>query len=96
VPLRQERPAAAQLALMQRVKDVERLVVQASGLAAGPNAGQSPEAAAGARREAALAAFARHPLVDSDELAAKLLARYEAAFPELQQLWPASAAGGAL
>jgi 6-phospho-beta-glucosidase len=96
VPLRQERPAAAQLALMQRVKDVERLVVQASGLAAGPNAGQSTEAAAGARREAALAAFARHPLVDSDELAAKLLARYEAAFPELQQLWPASAAGGAL
>lgn len=97
VPLRQERPAPAQLALMQRVKDVERLVVQATGLAAaGPNAGQSSGAAAGARREAALAAFARHSLVDSDELAAKLLARYEAAFPELQQLWPASAAGGAL
>ena len=39
------------------------------------------------RRGAALAAFARHPLVDSDVLAAKLLAGYEAAFPELLQLW---------
>ncbi|HET6242021.1 MAG TPA: 6-phospho-beta-glucosidase, partial [Arthrobacter sp.] len=30
-PLRQDRPAPAQLALMQRVKDVDRLVVQACG-----------------------------------------------------------------
>jgi 6-phospho-beta-glucosidase len=71
-PLRQDRPAPAQLALMQRVKDVDRLVVQACG---------------NGRREAALAAFARHPLVNSEALAAKLLARYEGAFPELQPLW---------
>ena len=48
---------------MQRVKDVERLVV---------------EAATTGRREAALAAFARHPLVDSDVLGGRLLAGYEA------------------
>ena len=77
VPLPQERPASAQLALMQRVKDVERLVVQAT---TGPADGTR-------RRGAALAAFARHPLVDSDVLAAELLAGYEAAFPELLQLW---------
>jgi 6-phospho-beta-glucosidase len=71
-PLPQDPPAPAQLALMQRVKDVDRLVVQACG---------------NGRREAALAAFARHPLVDSEALAAKLLAGYEAAFPELQRLW---------
>ena len=39
------------------------------------------------RRGAALAAFARHPLVDTDVLAAKLLTGYEAVFPELRQLW---------
>ncbi|WP_426978925.1 6-phospho-beta-glucosidase [Pseudarthrobacter sp. O4] len=72
VPLPQQPPAPAQLALMQRVKDVERHVV---------------EAVSDGRREAALAAFARHPLVDSDALGGKLLAGYEAAFPELQQLW---------
>jgi 6-phospho-beta-glucosidase len=87
VPLQQERPAPAQLALMQRVKEVERLVVQATGLKAGAGAEAGP--ASGTRREAALAAFARHPLVDSAALAAKLLAGYEAAFPELQQLWTA-------
>ncbi|WP_211876608.1 family 4 glycosyl hydrolase [Pseudarthrobacter albicanus] len=76
VPLPQDRPAPPQLALMRRVKDVERLVVEA----AGPAAGQG-------RREAALAAFARHPLVDSELLAGKLLAGYEAAFPELGALW---------
>jgi 6-phospho-beta-glucosidase len=91
VPLPQDRPAPAQLALMQRVKDVERLVVRA----AGPGAGQAAGHATGTgRREAALAAFARHPLVASDVLAAKLLAGYEAAFPELQQLWR-SGTGGA-
>ena len=37
----------------------------------------------GQAREAALAAFARHPLVDSEVLAGQLLAGYEAAFPEL-------------
>lgn len=79
-PLPQERPAPAQLALMQRVKDVERLVVQAAGPGVGP-------AASARRRDAALAAFARHPLVDSAGLAAELLAGYEEAFPELRQLW---------
>ncbi|MEV5051812.1 6-phospho-beta-glucosidase [Arthrobacter sp. LAR12-1-1.1] len=72
VPVPQDRPAPAQLELMRRVKEVERLVV---------------EAATAGRREAALAAFARHPLVDSEVLAGKLLAGYEAAFPELGRLW---------
>lgn len=71
-PVRQDRPGPAQLELLRRVKDVERLVV---------------EAATTGWREAALAAFARHPLVDSDVLAGKLLAGYEAAFPELGRLW---------
>ncbi|MEY9777819.1 6-phospho-beta-glucosidase [Arthrobacter sp. MW3 TE3886] len=71
-PVPQDRPGPAQLELLRRVKDVERLVV---------------EAATTGRREAALAAFARHPLVDSDVLAGKLLAGYEAAFPELGRLW---------
>lgn len=71
-PVPQDRPGPAQLKLMRRVKDVERLVV---------------EAATTGRRGAALAAFAGHPLVDSDALAGKLLARYEAAFPELGRLW---------
>jgi 6-phospho-beta-glucosidase len=84
-PLPQERPGPAQLALLQRVKEVERLVVHATAPEA--PAGTAARAAPGARREAALAAFARHPLVDSTELAAKLLAGYEAAFPELQELW---------
>ena len=72
VPVPQERPGPAQLELMRRVKDVERLVV---------------EAATTGRRDAALAAFAGHPLVDSEVLAGKLLAGYEAAFPELGRLW---------
>ncbi|WP_427129863.1 6-phospho-beta-glucosidase [Pseudarthrobacter sp. S9] len=75
-PLPQERPAPPQLALMRRIKDVERLVVQATGQATGTG-----------RRDAALAALAGHPLVDSEILAGKLLAGYEAAFPELKRLW---------
>ena len=71
-PVPQDRPGPAQLELMRRVKDVERLVV---------------EAATAGRRDAALAAFARHPLVDSEVLAGKLLDGYEAAFPELGRLW---------
>ena len=71
-PVPQDRPGPAQLDLLRRVKDVERLVV---------------EAATTGRREAALAAFARHPLVDSEVLAGKLLDGYEAAFPELGRLW---------
>ncbi|HEX9086252.1 MAG TPA: 6-phospho-beta-glucosidase, partial [Arthrobacter sp.] len=69
VPLPQERPAPAQLALLRQVKDVERLVVTATSRDAGTT---GP-----ARREAALAAFAGHPLVGSADLAQKLLAGYE-------------------
>jgi 6-phospho-beta-glucosidase len=72
VPLPQDPPGPAQLGLMRRVKDVERLVV---------------EAVTTGSRDAALAAFARHPLVDSEVLAGKLLAGYEAAFPGLGHLW---------
>ena len=79
VPLPQERPAPAQLALLQRVKDVERLVVRATSRDAGTT---GPD-----RREAALAAFAGHPLVGSGDLAAQLLAGYESAFPELRELF---------
>ncbi|HSO14451.1 MAG TPA: 6-phospho-beta-glucosidase [Arthrobacter sp.] len=79
VPLRQERPAPAQLALLRQVKDVERLVVAATRREAGTT---GP-----GRREAALAAFAGHPLVGSRDLAGKLLAGYEHAFPELRELF---------
>ena len=72
VPLPQDRPAGAQLALMQRVKEVERLTVSA---------------AAHGRRDDAVRAFALHPLIDSEELAVELLAGYEAAFPALKRLW---------
>ncbi|CAN7462527.1 6-phospho-beta-glucosidase [Arthrobacter sp. LjRoot14] len=72
VPLPQERPGDAQLALMQRVKEVERLTVSS---------------VVQERRADALQAFALHPLIDSEELAVKLLAGYEAAFPALGQLW---------
>lgn len=79
VPLPQERPAPEQRALLRQVKDVERLVVAATS----PDTG----ATGTGRREAALAAFAGHPLVGSADLADKLLAGYEAAFPELKELW---------
>lgn len=79
VPLPQERPAPAQLALLRQVKDVERLVVAATSRDAGST---GP-----GRRDAALAAFAGHPLVGSADLAGQLLAGYEAAFPELKELW---------
>jgi 6-phospho-beta-glucosidase len=72
VPLPQDRPGPAQLALMQRVKEVERLTVSA---------------VVQGRRDDALRAFARHPLIDSEELAVDLLAGYEAAFPALRLLW---------
>jgi len=97
VPLAQDRPAPAQLDLMRRVKEVERLVVRATTPGPGsPSGVQGSDGTAGggssassgsARREAALAAFARHPLVDSEVLAARLLAGYEAAFPRLAALW---------
>ena len=79
VPLPQERPAPEQLALLRQVKDVERLVVAATSRDTG--------ATGKGRREAARAAFAGHPLVGSADLADKLLAGYEAAFPGLKELW---------
>ncbi|MFJ5693538.1 6-phospho-beta-glucosidase [Arthrobacter sp. NPDC093125] len=72
VPIPQARPAAPQLELMQRVKRVERLTVRA---------------ASHGDRGAALEAFAEHPLVDSAELAGRLLAGYETAFPGLVSRW---------
>lgn len=72
VPLAQSAPAAEQLALLQQVKEVERLTVQA---------------ATQGDRAAAVEAFARHPLVDSAELGAALLAGYEREFPALQLRW---------
>ncbi len=71
-PLPQDRPGDTQLALMQRVKEVERLTVSA---------------VVEGNRDHALRAFARHPLIDSDKLAVELLAGYEAAFPALRLLW---------
>ncbi|KUM32724.1 family 4 glycosyl hydrolase [Arthrobacter sp. EPSL27] len=78
-PLRQERPAPAQLALLRQVKDVERLVVTATSRRPGT---RGPD-----RRAAALAAFAGHPLAGPGDLAQQLLAGYEAAFPELEELF---------
>ncbi|MGP4031527.1 family 4 glycosyl hydrolase [Pseudarthrobacter sp. 1C304] len=78
-PLRQDRPAPAQLALLRQVKDVERLVVTA--------ASRRPGTTGPDRRAAALAAFAGHPLAGPGDLARQLLAGYEAAFPELQELF---------
>ncbi|WP_459791612.1 family 4 glycosyl hydrolase [Arthrobacter sp. AD-310] len=74
LPLPQKAPPEPQLGLLRRVKDVERLTVRA---------------ATHGDRDAAVAAFARHPLVDSDDLAAQLLSGYERAFPALRQLWQA-------
>lgn len=72
LPLPQQQPPEPQLGLLRRVKEVERLTVTA---------------AAHGNRDAALAAFARHPLIDSEDLAARLLTGYEEAFPVLRDLW---------
>lgn len=72
LPLPQQAPPEPQLGLLRRVKEVERLTVRA---------------ATDGDRDAALAALARHPLVDSADLAALLLAGYENAFPALRELW---------
>ncbi len=71
-PQPQQMPAGAQLELLERVKEVERFTVQA---------------ATTGDRAAALAAFTGHPLVGSADLAARLLAGYEHAFPELGKMW---------
>jgi 6-phospho-beta-glucosidase len=72
LPLPQRAPPAEQLRLLQQVKEVERLTVRA---------------VADVDRDAALQAFARHPLVASEELGAALLAGYEQAFPALGKMW---------
>jgi 6-phospho-beta-glucosidase len=72
VPLPQQAPLEEQLGLLHRVKEVERLTVRA---------------ATEGDRDAALRAFARHPLVASEELGAALLAGYEQAFPDLGKMW---------
>ncbi|WP_314191484.1 6-phospho-beta-glucosidase [uncultured Arthrobacter sp.] len=71
-PIQQDRPAEPQLGLLQQVKKVEMLTVRAA------SAGD---------RDAALEAFAEHPLVGSAQLATALLTGYEGAFPELVGLW---------
>jgi 6-phospho-beta-glucosidase len=71
-PLPQSAPGRKELALLRRVKEVEQLTVGA---------------ATHGDRAAALDAFARHPLVDSPDLALALLAGYERAFPALRELW---------
>ncbi|KNH16861.1 glycoside hydrolase [Arthrobacter sp. ZBG10] len=75
VPLPQAAPPEPRLKLLREVKDVERFTVRA---------------ATDGDREAALAAFAHHPLVASADLAARLLAGYEQAFPDLGKMWRGS------
>jgi 6-phospho-beta-glucosidase len=72
VPIPQDRPAEPQLGLLQQVKKVELLTVRAASTG---------------DRDAALEAFAEHPLVGSAQLATALLTGYEGAFPELAGLW---------
>lgn len=72
LPLAQERPGGQFLTLMQHVKEVERLTVRA---------------VRDGDRDAAVEAFAAHPLVGSASLGAQLLDGYEAAFPDLRGLW---------
>jgi 6-phospho-beta-glucosidase len=72
LPLPQQLPPEPQLGLLRQVKEVERLTVRA---------------AVEGDRDAALAAFAGHPLVASAELAQALLEGYEREFPALRDLW---------
>ena len=72
LPLPQQAPPEPQLGLLRQVKEVERLTVRA---------------AVESDRDAALAAFAGHPLVASEELAQALLEGYEREFPALRDLW---------
>ncbi|MGO4235039.1 family 4 glycosyl hydrolase [Pseudarthrobacter sp. YAF2] len=71
-PLPQREPGDPQLELLRQVKDVERFSVLA---------------ATSGDREAAQQAFARHPLVASPDLATRLLAGYEEAFPALGKMF---------
>jgi 6-phospho-beta-glucosidase len=72
LPLPQQAPPAEQLNLLQQVKEVERFTVRA---------------VTDGDRDAALQAFARHPLVASEELGEALLAAYEQAFPAVGKMW---------
>ncbi|MEV7660822.1 6-phospho-beta-glucosidase [Paenarthrobacter sp. NPDC089316] len=72
VAVAQERPPGPFLTLMQRVKEVERLTIRA---------------VRDHDREAAVQAFASHPLVGSELLGRQLLAGYEKEFPGLAALW---------
>ncbi|MFF2841890.1 6-phospho-beta-glucosidase [Paenarthrobacter sp. NPDC057981] len=72
VPVAQDRPPGQFLTLMQHVKEVERLTIRA---------------VREHDREAAVQAFASHPLVGSELLGRQLLAGYEDAFPALAGLW---------
>lgn len=70
-PLSTSPPDLHQLGLMQQMKAVDRQVI---------------EAATTGSPDAALRAFALHPLVDSVSVARELLAGYRAAFPEIGEL----------
>ena len=72
LPLAQDRPGGQFLTLMRHVKEVERLTIRA---------------VREGDREAALQAFAAHPLVGSEELGRQLLEGYEKGFPGLKRLW---------
>ncbi|GGC85791.1 6-phospho-beta-glucosidase [Tersicoccus solisilvae] len=73
VPLRTGvEPTTHQLGLLAAVKAVEREVVAA---------------VTGHDRDAAVRAFALHPLIDSAHVARRVLADYEAAFGALPRLW---------
>ena len=71
-PLPQSVPQDQQLSLMLRIKQVERLTIRAATLG---------------DRDAAIAAFAEHPLIASESLASELLTGYEKAFPALRERW---------
>jgi 6-phospho-beta-glucosidase len=71
-PLPQSLPRDSQLSLLLRIKQVERLTIRAATLG---------------DRDAAIAAFAEHPLIASGSLAAELLNGYEKAFPALRERW---------
>lgn len=71
-PIQQGVPQDWQLSLMLRIKQVERLTIRAATLG---------------DRDAAIAAFAEHPLIASETLASELLNGYEKAFPALPEGW---------
>ncbi|MGJ3188975.1 6-phospho-beta-glucosidase [Paenarthrobacter sp. FR1] len=72
LPLAQEPPRGQFLTLMRHVKEVERLTIRA---------------VRNGEREAAVQAFASHPLVGATPQGRQLLEGYEQAFPELRGLW---------